>query len=160
MIKDEFNRLMALFHEGAEGKKINLHELFAEALAFFEHLKQEIKHGTPEERKEALQMMAAMHNEIKEESKKIIKTSGLSEEQLLTFAENPSNFTPEQWKDFQESKTQIHQAGMELVNEVKQVMQRSVQQEHKQHSVQEIKEPEGKKPKKPGKGGKTGWMRT
>jgi len=155
MIKDEFNRLMALFREGAEGKKIDLPQLFREALAFFEHLKQEIKQGTPEERKEALQMMTAMHKEIKEESKKIVKTSGLSEEQLMSFAENPSNFTAEQWKEFQESKSQIHQAGMELVNEVKHVMQPE-QKAHKDHSVQEI--PGKKKPKKGG--GKTGWMRT
>lgn len=158
MIKDEFERLMALFREGAEGKKIELHTLFAEALTFFEHLKKEIREGTPEERKEALQMMTAMHNEIKEESKKVIKTSGLSEEQLLSFAENPSNFTPEQWKEFQDSKTQIHQAGMELVNEVKHVLQSPKEQEHKPHAVEEIKT--GKPKKKSNKGGKTGWMRS
>ena len=155
MLKDEFNHLMALFREGAEGKKVNLHQLFSESLAFFEHLKEEFQQASPEERAEVLQMMTAMHREIIEESKKIMKTSGLTEEQLLSFAENPSNFTPEQWKEFQESKSQIHKAGMDLVKVVKKLLPPA---EHKQHSVQEISPPGAKKHKKGG--GKTGWMQT
>lgn len=163
MIKDEFNRLMKLFRQGTQGKQINLQELFTESMAFFEQLKEEFAQGTPEERREALQMMAQMHKEVIAESQKIIKNSGMSEEQLFAFADNPSNFTPEQWQEFQKSKSQIHAAGMELVESVKKMILPAEKHEHKLHSVQPIPEEPGdetkkKKPKKPP--GKTGWMRT
>jgi hypothetical protein len=154
MIKDEFEHLMSLFREGAAGKKVDLHKVFEESLAFFEHLKKELQEGTPEERKEVLQMMSTMHKEIVEESKKLLKNSGMSEEQLVTFAENPANFTPEQWEAFQESKNEIHKAGMDLAKVAKRVLP---PHEHKEHSVQEIKE---KGPKKTKQIGKSGWMRT
>jgi len=163
MIKDEFNRLMKLFRQGTQGKQINLQELFSESMAFFEKLKEEFAQGTPEDRREALQMMAQMHKEVIAESQKIIKNSGMSEEQLFAFADNPSNFTPEQWQEFQKSKSQIHAAGMELVESVKKMILPTDKHEHKVHSVQPIpeesgEEPKKKKPKKPP--GKTGWMRT
>jgi hypothetical protein len=163
MIKDEFNRLMKLFRQGTQGKQINLQELFSESMAFFEKLKEEFAQGTPEDRREALQMMAQMHKEVISESQKIIKNSGMSEDQLFAFADNPSNFTPEQWQEFQKSKSQIHAAGMELVESVKKMILPPEKHEHKLHSVQPIpEEPEGeakkKKTKKPP--GKTGWMRT
>ena len=35
-LRDEFNRLIKLFHEGAEGKKpVNLEEIFRSSLEFF-----------------------------------------------------------------------------------------------------------------------------
>ena len=154
MLKDEFKRLMELFREGASGKKIDLPKVFAESLAFFEHLKKEFETGSPEERKEVVQMMGAMHKEIMEESKKILKTSGMSEEQLLAFSENPANFDPEQWKELQESKAEIHKAGMELVKLVKKLLPSP---EHKEHRVQEIKE---QVPKKGRQMGKSSWMRS
>lgn len=153
MLRDEFNHLMELFHQGATGKQIDLQKVFTESLAFFEHLKHEYESGTPEERQEVLQMMSTMHKEIIEESKRIMKTSGMSEDQLMAFSENPSNFTAEQWKEFQESKSEIHQAGMDLVKVVKKLLPSTDQ---KPHTVQEIK-PDPKKPKKPGK---SSWTRT
>lgn len=163
MIKDEFNRLMKLFHQGAEGKQINLQELFSESMAFFEKLKEEFAQGTPEDRRDALKMMSEMHKEVIAESQKIIKNSGMSEEQLFAFAENPSNFTPEQWQEFQKSKSQIHAAGMELVDSVKKLILPPEKHEHKLHSVQSIEETptDETKKKKPKKSpGKTGWLKT
>jgi hypothetical protein len=164
MIKDEFNRLMKLFHQGAEGKQINLQELFSESMAFFEKLKEEFAQGTPEDRRDALKMMSEMHKEVIAESQKIIKNSGMSEEQLFAFAENPSNFTPEQWQDFQKSKSQIHAAGMELVDSVKKLILPPDKQPHKLHSVQPIEEhpssDEAKKKKPKKSPSKTGWLKT
>lgn len=164
MIKDEFNRLMKLFHQGTEGKQINLQELFSESMAFFEKLKEEFAQGTPEDRRDALKMMAEMHKEVIAESQKIIKNSGMSEEQLFAFAENPSNFTPEQWQEFQKSKSQIHAAGMELVESVKKLVLPPEKHDHKLHSVQPIQEEpsdDASKKKKPKKSpGKTGWLKT
>jgi len=118
MIKDEFNRLISLFHEASEGKMINLDEVFSQSLAFFEHLKEKIATGDPEEKKEAIAMMSEMYNKMMEETKKICERSGMSEEQLLSFAENPSNFAPEQWQKIQESRDKIYKAGQNLAKEI------------------------------------------
>ncbi|HEY2810734.1 MAG TPA: hypothetical protein VGJ00_05045 [Rhabdochlamydiaceae bacterium] len=155
MLKDEFEKLMALFREGAEGKPTDLNKVFEESMQFFAHLKKEFEEGTPEERQEVVKMMTSMHSRVMDESKRILKNSGMSEEQLMTFSENPSNYTPEQWKEFQDSKSEIHKAGMDLMKVVKKLFPVP---EHKDHAVQEIKEKGPKKIKSTGK--KTGWMRT
>lgn len=118
MLKDEFSRLMKLFHEGADGKNLNLEEVFALSLDFFKDLKTQMEKGTPEEKQEAMAMMAQLYTQIMAESKKITERSGLSEDQLLNFAENPANFSPEQWKAIQESKRKISQAGLELAKAI------------------------------------------
>ncbi len=114
MLKDEFNRLMKLFHEASEGKSINLEEVFSQSLQFFEHLKDQIAHGSLEDKKAAMQMMSDMYTQMIAESKRISERSGMSEEQLVSFAENPANFTPEQWKAIQASKEKIMHAGTDL----------------------------------------------
>ena len=118
MLQDEFNRLMEIFHSGAEGRQVNLQELFAQSLAFFEHLKGEMQTAGPEDKQEILRMMAEMYKQIMEEKKKICDKSGLSEEQLLAFADNPSNFSKEQWDALQQSKKLINKAGQELVKTI------------------------------------------
>lgn len=118
MIKDEFNRLIKLFQDAAEGKVVNLEEVFARSLAFFEHLKEQIAQGSEEEKKEAIAMMAEMYAKVMEDTKKISERSGMSEEQLLAFAENPANFSPEQWQKIQESRDQIYKAGQNLAKTI------------------------------------------
>jgi hypothetical protein len=114
MLKDEYHRLIKLFHEGAEGKSINLAEVFSQSLEFFKHLQAQMEQGSPEEKKEAMAMMSEMYNQMMVETKKITERSGLSEEQLLAYAENPANFTSDQWQQIQESKQQISEAGKDL----------------------------------------------
>jgi len=115
MLKDEYNQLIKLFHDGAEGKTINLDEVFAQSLTFFNHLKAQVEKGSPEEKKEAVSMMSEMYNQMIAETKKITERSGVPEDQLLAYAENPSNFTPEQWQQIQQSKQKIAEAGKDLM---------------------------------------------
>jgi hypothetical protein len=114
MLKDDYNRLIKLFHDGAEGKSISLDEVFAQSLEFFNHLKVQIEKGTPDEKKEAMSMMSEMYNQMMSETKRITQRSGLSEEQLLAYAENPANFSAEQWRQIQDSKQRISEAGKDL----------------------------------------------
>ena len=96
MLKDEYQRLMNLFHDGAEGKPINLQDVFSQSLEFFQHLKEQIEKGGPEEKKEAMKMMGEMYQQMIAETKKITEKAGVSEEQLLAYSENPANFSTEQ----------------------------------------------------------------
>ncbi len=118
MLRDEFNRLMNLLAQGAEGKQINLEEVFKQSLAFFDLLNVQLKNGTSEEKQEALMMMSEMYNQMKQETKKICEKTGLSEDQLMTYAENPSNFSPEQWRAIQDARGKMSAAGQSLSKSV------------------------------------------
>jgi hypothetical protein len=157
MLRDEFNRLMALFHEGAEGKPINIEEVFAQSLMFFEHLKEQIRTGSPEERKEATDMMVQMYQQMMVETKRISERSGLSEEQLASYAENPSNFTQEQWRAIQESKEKIYRAGQDLA---KSIQATSGEAEPPPAAPGEKKKPSGPNPHKPKVPKKSQWTRS
>lgn len=114
MLKDEFNRLSQLFHGAAEGKEVNLEEVFKESLQFFEHLKEQIATGTSEDKMQAIQMMTQMYQQMMAETKRITEKSGMSEEQLAAFAENPANFSKQQWDSLQASRQQIQDVGQDI----------------------------------------------
>ena len=114
MLQDEFNRLSQLFQGAAEGKAVNLEEVFKESLQFFEHLKDQIATGTSEDKMQAIQMMTQMYQLMMAETKRITERSGMTEEQLAAFAENPANFSKEQWDSLQASKQQIQDVGQNI----------------------------------------------
>ncbi|SRR5581483_5563779 len=118
MLKDDFDRLLKLFREGAEGNLSSLDEVFSQSLEFFKHLKTQIEKGTPEEKQEAMKMMSELYSQMIIAAQQITEKSGLTEEQLLSYADNPSNFTPEQWAAIQESRQQISKAGEDLAKAV------------------------------------------
>lgn len=114
MIREEFERLIRAFEEGASGKTIDLRDVFAQTMEFFEHLKEMLRTGNVDEKKEALKMMTELYQKMVEETKRVCERSGLSEEQLLAIAENPKNFTPDQWRLIEECKEKIVVAGENL----------------------------------------------
>lgn len=151
MLKDEFDRLMKLFHEASDAKASNLEEVFSQSLVFFEHLKDQIANGSNEDKREALRMMSEMYAQMMAESKRISERSGMTEEQLMAFAENPGNFTPEQWNAIQASKEKIVHAGQDLAKTIEKIDKKEVAKapphEKKPH-------PKDKKSKK------SDWMRS
>ncbi len=147
MLKDEFKRVMQLFHEAAEGKKIDLEEVFAQSLLLFEHLKDQIAQGSQEDRMEAMRMMSEMYTQMIKETKKITETSGMTEEQLIAFADDPANYSVEQWNAIQASKERIRHAGKDLAAS----LEKSI---HTKPPSPEEKKPKNKKFKK------SDWMRS
>jgi hypothetical protein len=93
-------------------------------------------------------MMAEMYKQMIAETKKITERSGLSEEQLMSYAENPSNFTPEQWKQIQESRQKISEAGQDLSKVIQELSKGGP-----------IASPPAKEEKKGKKSKKSQWMR-
>jgi 3-hydroxyisobutyrate dehydrogenase-like beta-hydroxyacid dehydrogenase len=147
MLKEEFTRLMSLFHEAAEGKTQNLEEVFSQSLEFLSHLQEEIATGSAEDKAEAMKMMNQMYEQMMVESKHITERSGLTEEQLVAFAENPANFTPEQWKEIQASKEKIADVGQNIVKTIDNAKKDLGEKEKTQH-------PKGKK------SDRSKWMRS
>lgn len=118
MLKEEFNRLMNLFAQGAEGQAVNLDEVFKQSLVFFDHLNAQLQKGTDEEKKEAFLMMSEMYTQMMQQTKKISEKTGMSEEQLARYSENPSNFSPEQWAGIQEARRKMQVAGRGIAEAV------------------------------------------
>lgn len=105
MIKQEYERLLGLLEQGEKGK---LEEILREAVVFFEALRKQFPTATKEEREEMVHMMTHLHSKLQEVSKTAAESSGMTEDELTAFAENPSNFTPEQWQLVQKTKKELY----------------------------------------------------
>ncbi len=114
MFEEEYNNLMGSFAKLASGETANLEGVFKQVFAFFEALNGKLKTGSEEEKKEAMMMMNQMYQQMLQYSKQISEKTGMSEEQLATYAENPSNFSPEQWEAMQEVRKKMFTAGQNL----------------------------------------------
>lgn len=93
-----------------------------------------------------------MYAQMIAESKRISERSGMTEEQLVAFAENPANFTADQWSSIQSSKEKIVDAGHDLAKTIEGMVKGSTA--GGDHPHPDKKHPKDKKPKK------SEWMRS
>lgn len=155
MLKDEFDHIMSLFDLCLEGKPVNVEEVFKQALDFFEKITQVLKEGDLAQKKEALGMMGQMYRRMIETSQKLSKETGLNDEQLAKMAENPGNFSGEQWKTMQASKERMAYLTKDLLHTLENINPDAPQ-------IKEAKEgaPKPKSLPKPKKGGKSDWLKS
>ena len=119
-IRNDFNNLMQKFQrESAKSGRIDLMELFKDSIRIFDKLKDALKDCSEEEKKELFALMAEMHQFLQQETKKIAEKSGMNEEQLLRYSENPDNFSPAQWKALEVVKIKLNETGKELTDVVR-----------------------------------------
>ena len=159
MIEEEFTRLIDLYQQAAEGKAGSVQEIFQKSLDFIEHLKNELATGDEEEKKAALLMIKELYKYMKGHTKMMSQRSGLTEEQLKTRSENPANFTPQQWKNMQESKKILAKAGEDLVKLLQ--IQKTAMKEGKAGTPEAMmsKTSPEKKERKKSRARKSRWMR-
>lgn len=119
MIQDEFSRLIFMYQEASQGKMISVEDIFKRTLDFIEHLKEVLVTGDEEDKQAAVRMISELYNCMQELTQTLSRRSGMSEEQLLATAENRANYTPEQWKNIQESKQRMASAGQGLAELLK-----------------------------------------
>lgn len=108
MIKKEYKKLLAILEESAKLEKVSLEDILKEAVVFFEELRKTFPTASKDEREEMMQMMTHLHGELQRISKETAQKAGMSEDELSAYAENPSNFSPEQWQMVQGSKKQLY----------------------------------------------------
>lgn len=118
-MKEKFTHLMKLLTQHEHGGKINLDELLKTSVAFFEEMKEAFVHANPEEKKEIMSMVQQMHAALVAQSKKTQSLTGLREEEVAAFVQNPNNFTPEQWKSMEETREKIFSSSKEISQHVK-----------------------------------------
>lgn len=107
MIKKEYERLMELVAKSAS-LEVPMEEILKESVLFFEKLRVEFPKAGKDEREEMIHMMTSLHSKLQEVAKESAEASGMSEDELNEYAEDPSNFTPEQWQMVQSSRRKLY----------------------------------------------------
>lgn len=138
-LQEECQQLSDLFHRAAEGQSIDLQQVFARSLHFFERLKVELHAEDAHRRQQAMSMLMEIYQHMVKDTKLICENSGMTEEQLISFAENPINFSPEQWLSIQESREKIFQAGQELAKTLEQLSTSQITSKKPHDSNKKIK---------------------
>jgi hypothetical protein len=120
-MKEEFDRLMKVFAERQEGKHIDLNEMLRQAVSFFNELKEAFLNAkTEQEKKEIMGMVNQMYAVLITQSKQIVQSSGMSNEEIAAYVQNPNNFTPDQWKLMESTREQIQSSSKEIAQYLRQ----------------------------------------
>lgn len=113
-MKDEFKRLMSLLTQHQDGKGVNLNELLRASTAFFKDLQTSFLTADQADKKEILHMVNEMYAAMAAQAREISKTTGMSQDDIAEYVQNPDNFTPEQWKMLQETREKISSSSKEI----------------------------------------------
>lgn len=152
MLKDKYHKLIKLIDKSVE--EITLEEILTEAVLFFEELRREFPKASQEQRIEMIQMMNELHERLKKVSKKVAQDTGMNEDDLYALAENPSNFSPDQWQLVQETKKKLYDSVRKFSS--------SLDDQNKEKK-QPIEDKEVKKPMRPPikrRSRKSDWMKS
>ncbi len=147
MCGNEFDRLMEFFKLSSKERAEHFEEVFKNSAEFFEKLNYILKEGTPEEKQKIISELEDLQQVVQSETTKLIAQTGMSEEELREFADNPDNFTPEHWEMIQSTRSSIETDAAEASTRL--------------NFTAESPKPKGDKPKKRPKGpGKSGWVKS
>ncbi len=138
MIHDKYKKLLGMLEQAADSKEFTLEDILKEAVIFFEILRKEFKAASKEEKEEMAQMMTHLHSRLQEIAERTAKASGMTEEELSAYSEDPSNFSPEQWKLVQETKRELYDSAKKLSS--------STEKEGKESQSPDVKPPKKKSP--------------
>lgn len=106
-MKERYEKLFELIGRANDTKAFDLEEVLKEAVVLFDSLRKEYPKASKEEKQELIEMMNRLYKHLQEMSKKVGEKTGLSEEEISNYSENPNNFSPEQWRTIQESKEKL-----------------------------------------------------
>ena len=106
-IKEEYTKLMTLLNQTLDPEKFKLEDVLKEAVVFFDELRRVYPTAPKEEREEIMQMMQVLHSRLQEISKEVIEATGMSEEEVAEYSENPNNFSAEDWQLMQKTRGEL-----------------------------------------------------
>jgi hypothetical protein len=113
-MSQEFDKIMSFFNMSPEKKATSLRDIFAESISFFDHFKYVLEHGSPTEKKSMFEQVRQLKEKLQAETDKMREITGLSEEELKSFALNHKNFSNEEWSVIQNAKTQLDSKAREI----------------------------------------------
>ncbi len=114
-ISEDVQKVMAELQKSVDAKgAIDLVFMLREIVKLFERVKAGLASTDEEERSNIFSAMRQLHSFLMSENKRLADNSGISEEQMLRFAENPDNFSREQWALMKEVKSKMGQQSSEI----------------------------------------------
>ncbi len=110
----EFERILEFFTLSPEERESRFLDIFEDAVEYFERFRHIMKTGEPKEKKKALEKMLMMKKALEEETQRVIQKTGLSEEQLARFANDPKNFSSEQWEVIRNTQKRLNSGVLDI----------------------------------------------
>lgn len=112
MIKDEYERLIKLIEESKEPSSLEL--ILKQAVVFFETLRAIFPTAEKEEKAEIVQMIGTLKAKIDQVARDAAAKAGMTPEKLTEISDDPSHYTPEQWRLMQETKRKLYDSARRL----------------------------------------------
>jgi len=117
-MKKEFASIFSFLEGNNPTQAIDFQSVLRDALAFFEKMKAVFQEGDSQQQKQMLSLMQEMYRDLMEKMKTMCEKSGMNQEQLAAFCDNPGNFSSDQWIMVEEAKKRLLQSGRELSEQI------------------------------------------
>ncbi len=98
---------MEFFSLSPKERDARLKDVFEDSIEYFERFRHTITNGSPEEKQQALEEISRLKEKVAEESDKIKSQTGMSDEDLKEFVQDPKHFQEGQWDSLQDAKKKI-----------------------------------------------------
>lgn len=116
-MNSDLEEIFSYFSLSAEEKSEKFDSIINESMKLSEKIKDKLANGTDSEKKEMEQLLMRMAEKVQSETDRICQDIGVSKEELVAFAQNPDNFSKEEWEAIQEAQNYVKE--MEQQNPVK-----------------------------------------
>lgn len=103
----EFDKIMEFFSLSPKERDAKLKDVFEDSIEFFERFRHTMTQGTPEEKERALEEISRLKDKVEVESSKIKEATGMNDEDLKQFVQDPKHFGSGQWEALQDAKNKI-----------------------------------------------------
>ncbi|PCI77503.1 hypothetical protein COB21_03040 [Candidatus Aerophobetes bacterium] len=103
----EFEKIMEFFSLSPKERDVKLKDVFEESIEYFERFRHVMVNGSSEEKQQALEEIGRLKDKVQDESKKIQEKTGMSDEDLKQFVQDPKHFQQGQWDALQDAKGKI-----------------------------------------------------
>jgi len=113
-LKQELPKILEFFEMEPEEKALHFHSTVENAIQFSENLQEAYRAGSEKQREEIHDMLSEMREKISEQTKILCNNLGLSEEELVAYAENPDNFSKDEWELLKEANKKMNSAKKEF----------------------------------------------
>jgi hypothetical protein len=107
-MKDNIKKLEELFKQISHLSPDQVQGVVQEFVQTFEELIEQMQSANEKEREEAFAMAEQLRGSLEEQANKVLADSGLSYRELQNFANNPNNFSEDEWKALESAKAELN----------------------------------------------------
>ncbi len=106
-MNDELKKIIEFFEMEPEEKSEHLEDVFSNTVEFFDRFKYTLENGSAEEKKQVVEDVLKLQEKLQIQTDEMCKSMDMSEDELKEFAQNPENFTEEEWEAIQDAKIKL-----------------------------------------------------